>query len=59
MNVFKGKGWRYVSAGIYIFLTFLSFYCACYRLPVGLKYAINLAIAGMGDVSHVFDTPAV
>lgn len=46
MNVFKGKGWRYVSAGIYIFLTFLSFYCACYRLPVGLKYAINLVIAG-------------
>lgn len=53
MNVFKGKGWRYVSAGIYIFLTFLSFYCACYRLPVGLKYAINLAMLAWATVSFL------
>ena len=24
----------------------LCFYCACYRLPVGLKYGINLMVAG-------------
>ena len=53
MNVFKGKGWRYASAGMYIFLTFLSFYCACYRLPVGLKYAINLAMLAWAMVSFL------
>lgn len=46
MKVFQSKLIRYGSVGLYIFLTFLSFYCACYRLPVGLKYGINLVIFG-------------
>jgi hypothetical protein len=29
---------------LYILLSFLSFYCACYKLPVGLKYGINLVV---------------
>lgn len=35
---------KYSRAGLYILLTFLSFYCACYRLPVGLKYGVNLVV---------------
>lgn len=46
MDVFESKPLKLVSAAFYIVLMFLSFYCACYRLPVGLKYAINLLIFG-------------
>ena len=46
MDVFKSKPLKLASAAFYIVLMFLSFYCACYRLPVGLKYAINLLIFG-------------
>ena len=46
MDIFKSKPLKLASAAFYIVLMFLSFYCACYRLPVGLKYAINLLIFG-------------
>ena len=46
MDVFESKPLKLASAAFYIVLMFLSFYCACYRLPVGLKYAINLLIFG-------------
>ena len=45
MDIFKSKPLKLASAAFYIVLMFLSFYCACYRLPVGLKYAINLLSA--------------
>lgn len=35
-----------LMAATYIFLSFLSFYCCCYRLPVGVKYAVNVLIMG-------------
>lgn len=38
---------------VYVFLAFLSFYCACYRLPVGLKYAVNLLVFGWAFLSFV------
>lgn len=44
MDVFESKAIKIGSVGLYIVLAFLSFYCACYRLPVGLKYGINLVI---------------
>lgn len=44
MNVFEGKRWKYGSAGVYIVLMFMSFYCACYRIPVGVKYGVNLMV---------------
>lgn len=53
MNVFEGKVWKYGSAALYIGMVFLSFYCACYRTPVGLKYAVNLAITGWAVVAFV------
>ena len=46
MKVFQSKLIRYGSAVFYILLSFLSYYCACYRLPVGLKYGINLVVFG-------------
>ena len=46
MDVFKSKPLKLVSAAFYILLAMLCFYCACYRLPVGLKYGINLMVAG-------------
>lgn len=46
MDVFENKILRIGSEIFYILLMFLSFYCACYRLPVGLKYAINLLVFG-------------
>lgn len=46
MKVFQSKLIRQGSVVLYILLAFLSFYCACYRLPVGLKYGINLVIFG-------------
>ena len=46
MKTFRSRWIRYGSAALYILLSFLSFYCACYRLPVGLKYGINLMVAG-------------
>lgn len=35
---------KYGRIVLYILLTFLSFYCACYRLPVGVKYGVNLVV---------------
>ncbi|MFR6092204.1 MAG: hypothetical protein ACLUIR_02090 [Faecalibacterium prausnitzii] len=46
MDVFKSKPLKLASAAFYILLAMLCFYCACYRLPVGLKYGINLMMAG-------------
>ena len=46
MDVFKSKPLKLASAAFYILLAMLCFYCACYRLPVGLKYGINLMVAG-------------
>jgi len=46
MNVFDGKILKYSSAALYILLSFISFYCACYRLPVSIKYAINFVVLG-------------
>lgn len=46
MDVFRSKLLKQASAAFYIVLMFLSFYCACYRLPVGLKYAVNLLVFG-------------
>ena len=37
-----------IIAAVYIFLSFLSFYCACYRLPVGVKYAVDCVVIGWG-----------
>ena len=51
MDIFKSKPLKLASAAFYIVLMFLSFYCACYRLPVGLKYAINLLCVELAD-SH-------
>ncbi len=31
---------------MFILLMFVSFYCACYQLPVSVKYAVNLLIFG-------------
>ena len=44
MKTFRSRWIRYGSAVLYILLSFLSFYCACYKLPVGLKYGINLVV---------------
>ena len=44
MKTFRSRWIRYGSAALYILLSFLSFYCACYKLPVGLKYGINLVV---------------
>ena len=46
MDVFKSKPLKLASAAFYILLAMLCFYCACYRLPVGLKHGINLMVAG-------------
>ena len=46
MDVFKSKPLKLASEAFYILLAMLCFYCACYRLPVGLKYGINLMVAG-------------
>ena len=52
MDVFKSKPLKLASAAFYILLAMLCFYCACYRLPVGLKYGINLMVAGSSDVFY-------
>ena len=44
MKTFQSRWIRYGSVALYILLSFLSFYCACYKLPVGLKYGINLVV---------------
>ena len=36
-----------LMAGLYIFLSFLSFYCACYRLPVGVKYIVSCFVTAI------------
>lgn len=36
-----------LMAGLYIVLSFLSFYCACYRLPVGVKYIVSCLITAI------------
>ena len=46
MNFFEGRLWKICSAIFYVILTFLSFYCACYRLPVSVKYAVNVLVFG-------------
>ena len=33
-----------IMALLYIFLSFISVYCVCLRLPVGVKYAIDLVV---------------
>mgnify|MGYP004438331803 CR=1 FL=1 len=38
---------------VYVFLAFLSFYCLKSRLPVGLKYAVNLLVFGWAFLSFV------
>lgn len=46
MDVFENKIVKIGGMGLYIVLMTVSFYCACYRLPVGLKYAINMLVFG-------------
>ena len=46
MDAFRSKPIKLIAEAVYIVLMFLSFYCACYQLPVGLKYAINLLVFG-------------
>lgn len=33
-----------IMAMCYVVLSFVSFYCACLRLPVGVKYAVDLVV---------------
>lgn len=42
-----------IMASVFIFLSFLSFYCACYRLPVGVKYFVNVAITGWALIAFM------
>lgn len=46
MSFFEGRLWKHGSAALYVALTFFSFYCACYRLPVAVKYAVNVLVIG-------------
>ena len=46
MDIFKSKPLKLASAGFYILLMIVCFYCACYQLPVGVKYGINLLVVG-------------
>ena len=46
MDVFKSKPLKIASAVLYILLMIVCFYCACYQLPVGVKYGINLVVVG-------------
>lgn len=46
MDIFKSKPLKQASAGFYILLMIVCFYCACYQLPVGVKYGINLLVVG-------------
>ncbi len=41
----QGRWTQRVMAAAYIFLSFFTFYCECYKLPVSVKYYINLIIA--------------
>lgn len=38
-------------AAVYIFLSFISFYCVCLRLPVGVKYGIDLVVGAWAIIS--------
>ena len=40
MDVFENKIVKIGGMGLYIVLMTVSFYCACYRLPVGLKLSL-------------------
>lgn len=53
MSIFENRVWKMARIVVYVFLAFLSFYCACYRLPVGLKYAVNLLVFGWAFLSFV------
>lgn len=44
-----------VSALAYIFLTFFTFYCECYKLPVGVKYFINIIIAAWAAAAFLIN----
>lgn len=35
---------------LYICLSFFSFYCACYRVPVGVKYILNCVIVALAII---------
>ena len=49
----KNKTIYWASVCLYIALTFLSFYCACYRLPVAVKYGINLLVFGWACIDFM------
>ena len=51
MSIFESRIWKMARIFVYILLSFLSFYCACYKLPVGLKYGVNLVILGWALLS--------
>ena len=46
MDAFESKLLKLASAVFYILLMIVCFYCACYQLPVGVKYGINLLVVG-------------
>lgn len=46
MQAFGSRFYRLVKAGAFIVLLAASYYSCCYRLPVGVKYAVNLLIVG-------------
>lgn len=51
MSIFESRIWKMARIFVYILLSFLSFYCACYKLPVGLKYGVNLVVLGWAMLS--------